>query len=411
MITSSNLLLEQSFNEVAKKFNANTTSFRDFLYPKVEDKLNGSKAKAEYKKLMGSFIENRAQGLYDTIPCSRIFFGEADSDALFKALDIPKETATEAILKTYYGEETNFSPKAAKDEFTVTQLCVIRYFVMKNMTKEAELAALHLAFSGKFYPSLHYRSFPIPPARHVMEYTVNNVLSTKFDLISEGSVIGCIRKINNTWMNTYKQRIRSFKDEDCVYIIQQLYSRIGSFMKNLATAYYDTYNKKDDLYIAYASDSLDDGDYHLADNDTLRIGKITEKTVNYINSTGVDFSICKMCADENITINEIKSIMESLIGDPKNMSDIRELISLMVTTYFANSKDKDVTNVSFLTYSIGAKPNAKQREILRQKELIEKFLCENSMSYIRKRSRNATRNSYERAIRMYFALSIHNANR
>lgn len=410
MITS-NVLLEQSFTEASKKFNANTNAIKEKLYPKVENSLNTSKGKNAYKKCVASFIEKRSEGLYDTLPCSRIFFGEDDVNALFTALNFPKSDATEAVAATYYGDEPNFSPLAAKDEFTVTQMCVIRYFVLKGQTKDAELAMLHLAFSGKFYPSLHYRSFHIPPARHIMEYVVNNVISNKFDLISEDSVLGCVRKIGLTWLNTYKPKFRTFTDEEIVYMISQLYSRIGSFMKNIATAFYDTYDKKDDLYIAYSSDSLEDDNYHLADNDTLKVGRVTEKTLNYINTSGVDYSICKMCTDENITINEIKSIMESLLSEPENMPYVRELISLMVTTYFQNGKEKDVTNVKFITYSIAPKPNAKQKEIVRQKEIIEKFLSENSAAYLRRRSRVATRNSFERAIRMYFALAIHNANR
>ena len=45
------------------------------------------------------------------------------------------------------------------------------------------------------------------------------------------------------------------------------------------------------------------------------------------------------------------------------------------------------------------------------KEIIEKWLSESGTAYLRRRSRIATRNSYERAVRMYFALVIHNANR
>ena len=403
---------EQVLLETAKKFDTSTSSIKTNLYPKVEARLNTPKGKTEYKKLIASFIEHRSQGLYDTIPIARIFFGDNDVDALFKCLDFSKDAATSAILNTYYGHEKNFSPLAAKDPFTVTQMCVIRYYTEKKMKKEAELAMLHLAFSGKFYPSLHYRSYPTtPPVRHVMEYTVNNVLSTKFDLISEGSVIGCIRKIGLTWLNTYAKRFKSFGDEDVVYMIQQLYSRIGSFMKNVATAYYKVYEDKDELYIAYASDSLEDGNYHLADSDSLRISKITEKTLNYITSTGIDYTVCKNCADENVTVNEIKSIIESIMANPEYLPLIKELISLMLVTYFQNSSIKDVTNVDFIVYTISAKPNAKQQEIVRQKDIIETFLVENSKSYIRRRSRNATRNSYEKAIRKYFGLTIHNSNR
>ena len=410
----SSVLLEQVFLEASKKFDANTNSLKENLYPKIENILGSSKGKQDYKKCVAKFIEDRSQNLYDSVPVARMLFTEEDSNALFKALNLPEEVAKEAIAKTYYGNEPNFSPLAAKNPFTMTMMCIIRYFSSKNMSKETELAVIHLAFSGKFYPSLHYRSYPTtPPARHVMEYVINNMLSTKFDLVSEGSVIGAIRKIGTTWVNTYKSKFKSFTDEDAVYMVSQLYSRIGSFMKNIASAYYDAYDHKDDLYIAYSSDSFEEDDYHLADSDTLRIAKITEKTLNYITSNGIDYRVCKSCADENITVNEIKSIIESILSNPENMPLIKELVSLMIVTYFqqAKEKEKDVTHVAFINYCISAKPNAKQKEIVRQKEIIESLLADNSTTYLRRRSRLATKNSYERAMRMYFGLTIHNANR
>ena len=53
--------------------------------------------------------------------------------------------------------------------------------------KELEQSCTYLAFSGKFYPSLHYGSFPLScPSEHrpVMDYVINNRLSRKFDLIN-----------------------------------------------------------------------------------------------------------------------------------------------------------------------------------------------------------------------------------
>ena len=105
------------------------------------------------------------------------------------------------------------------------------------MPKDAELATIYLSFSGKFYPSLHYRSYPIAPAKHVMEYVVNNVLTSKYDLKTYGNVIGAIKSVGKTWLDAYKSKFKSFTDEDVVYLLQQLYSRIGSFMKNIATEY------------------------------------------------------------------------------------------------------------------------------------------------------------------------------
>ena len=360
-------------------------------------------------------IQQRSANLYDTLPCARILFGEQDAQELFKAMGIQKSEVTEIILQTYYGNEPNFSPKAAKDEFTILMICIIRYFMMNHMPNETELATIHLSFSGKFYPSLHYRSWnTVVPARHIMEYVVNNTLSIKYDIVSEGSVLGAIRKIGNTWSSTYRSRFQKFQDEDVVYIIQQLYSRIGSFMKNIATAYYDAWEQRDDLYIAYASDSLEEDNYHLADSDSLRVNKIVETTINYLTANGTDFALCRACSDVNITTKELKSIMDSLLSDPESTVKIKELIMLMVVSYmiYGNPKNKkNIIDPKFVTYTIAPKPNAKQQELIRMQELVTELLSENSPAYIRRKSRIATKNSFEKALKMYFALSVINANK
>ena len=395
---------------MAIKYEANTTAIKTKLWPIVKSAMDKPNTKTAYKKLVNDFISNRADALYDTVPCDRLLCSEAEMDKLFDVLKIKKSDATAAISQTYYGEVKNFNPLAAKHEFTITQLLVIRYFLLEKMTKEAELAIIHLSFSGKFYPSVHYRSYPtVVPVRHVMEYVVNNCLSKKYDLTTFGSVLGAVKSVGLTWVETYEKKLRDLTDEDVVYLVQQLHSRIGSFIKNIATEYYEAYENKD-LYIAYASDSYDEDDFHLADNDTLKIGKIVEKATNHINSVGVDYRICKLCSTTDITPNEVKAVIESIVGNKENIYTIKELISLMVSLYFA-SGEKEVSDIKFITYTIAPKPNAKQTEILRMKEIIENWLCESGTAYMRRRSRIATRNAYERAVRMYFALAIHNTNR
>lgn len=389
----------------------NTKAIKDHLYPEVEKALSSTKVRNEYKKFVNDFFSKRDEEVYDALPCSRILCSEDEMDKLFTVLGIDKSEVTSIIGETYYAKISNFNPKAALHEFTVTQLCVIRYFVLKNLQKERDISILLLAFSGKFYPSLHYRSYPtVVPVRHVMEYVVNNQLSQKYDLASKGSVMGAINSICMTWVDTYKSKFKDFEDEDVVYLIQQLHSRIGSFMKNIAEEYYKAYDNKD-IYMAYSSDSFEQGDYHLADNDSLKVERFTEATMAFITSNGVDYKICKACSDENITPNEAKAVIESIVMNKDNILTMKELISLMIATYFAVDKDKDLTNISFITYSVSPKPNAKQREIIRQKEIIEDFLTESGTAYMRRRSRIATRNSYERCVRMYFALMIHNVAR
>lgn len=395
---------------MAIRYDANTSAVRDQLWPLIETAMEKSTTKKRYKDLINNFVANRSASLYDNIPCDRILCSEMEMDKLFDVLDIKKSKVTEIISDTYYGNISNFNPLAAKHEFTVSMICIIRYLMMNNLTKECELACIHLAFSGKFYPSLHYRSYPtVTPVRHIMEYVVNNKLSKKFDLTVHGSVFGAIKSVSSTWLKTYSDRMKDFDDEDVVYLIQQLHSRIGSFIKNIAEEYYEVYEDKD-LYFSYTSDSLDSDDFHLADNNMLKISKYTESATNSINTNGVDYRLCKMCSNSDITPNECKAVMESIISNRDNITTIKELISLMISLYFATG-EQDLTNIDFITYTISPKPNAKQKEIIRLKEIIETWLCESGTAYMRRRSRIATRNSYERCVRMYFALVIHDSAR
>ena len=395
--------------EAAQKIEANTNVYKNKIYPLVKEAMDKPAVRKAYKDLINQFISARTEGLYDILPCNRLICSETEMDKLFDTIGIKKSTVSELISETYYGKITNFSPLAAKHEFTVLELNVIRYFILQNLRSEAELSMLYLSFSGKFYPSLHYRSYHIVPVKHVMEYVVNNKLSKKFDLAVYGNVIGAIKSVGNTWISTYEDRFKNFSDEDGVYLINQLYSRIGSFMKNIATEYYDAYEDKDS-FIAYSTDSYDSDNYHTAESDVLKVTKCVEKAVNSINSNGADYKICKMCSDSNITPNECKAVIESIISDKQNIIEIKELVSLMISLYFATG-ETDVADIKFITYTISPKPNAKQKEIIRMKEIIEKWLSESGTAYLRRRSRIATRNSYERSVRMYFALVIHNANR
>lgn len=392
------------------KYEANTSAIKKELYPIIEEALNKSSTKTSYKKLINDFISFRSESLYDSLPCDRILCSEMEMDKIFDVLKISKTKVKEIVDKTYYGPVDNFNPLAAKHEFTVSLICMIRYFLLNKMKKESELAMIHLSFSGKFYPSLHYRSYPtVVPAKHIMEYVVNNCLSKKFDLTTHGSVFGAIKSVGTTWVDTYIDKFKKFEDEDIVYLIQQLHSRIGSFIKNIAIEYYKAYEDKD-LYIAYSSDSFDPEDFHLADSDTLKVSKYTEKSVNVINSNGVEYRLCRMCSNNDITPNECKAVIESIVGHKENIPEIKELISLMISLYFATG-ERDVTDIKFITFTIAPKPNAKQKEILRMKDIIEGWLSESGTAYMRRRSRIATKNSYERAVRMYFALVIHNSNR
>ena len=149
----------------------------------------------------------------------------------------------------------------------------------------------------------------------------------------------------------------------------------------------------------------------LSDNDSLLAERIVQKTMEYINVRGVDYKTCMEASDYNVRVNEIKSIMETIINNPNEQVTIREFLSILITTYFQIDPKKDINDIKFISYSIAAKPNAKNPYIVRGHEIVETWLNEKSPAYRKRNKRPETKASYFRSIYAYFTLTIYYANK
>ena len=395
--------------------NFNTSAVLKNIYPMVDHAMKTRMAK--WKACMAQFMQKRANMLFDTMPCDRITFTDQDRNDFFAALNIDPLKVVEGLSEAYFWKIEEFRPKAAKDPLSVVSMCIIRYFLLAKDQKNLDLAMIYNAFSGKYYPSIHYNFFRLTtPAkyRHIMEYVVNNMLTQKFELKAAGSVIGAIKITNNTWVKSYEKMLKSFDDEDFTYIMQQLHNRIKSFMKNISNVYYKAYQNKD--YITYDKDSLPEeegvGDYHLTSNDTFRLQQYVEKTMEKLNTSQVDYKICKMCADANIKTEEVRGILESILNNRENTTLIKEYLTKIMATYMAQATGtKDIVSVNFYKFCTSIKPNTKDENLLRAKAIIEELLDSNSVSYRKRKHRVATKASYHKAFSSYFAITAINANK
>ncbi len=381
-----------------------TSAVNKTLYPAVK-KVMDSKASA-FKKLVEIFIKKNADKLYDIVPCDRIYFLQDEIEGLEKV--VGKETfdiATKTIKNTYYADIPNFNPRAAKDEVTLILLCIVRYFAEKSNQKDLDLALIYLSFSGKFYISVHTGVFPYPPDRAVMEYILNYSMSSKFLIKEKGNVVLAVTALANTWINTYKKNLKDGDDEDIKDIIQQLRDRIKTFLQNIASVYYEAYENKD-MYFAYDTASNDQENYRIAENNSAIINRVEEASMNYITSNSVNYKFVKMSADTNVRFDELRQLIENIQANNDNIFLIKELVSLILYIYVQDSGKLDFKTLDFINYTLSPKPNAKSKEALRQKEVLEILLSNNSVAYNRRKGRQPTRDSYHRSLLSYYALVI-----
>ena len=386
-----------------------TKSIIDKAYPEIESKLK--KNLSGYNKYISRFMADRTKQFYSTMPSEQIYFNATDVDDFFNSTGIDRGIIKSAIEHTYYYDIGNFNPRYAKDECTVSMLCVVKYFNSVNKKKELELALINMSFSGKYYPSIWYGSYPVAaPQEHIMDYVINNMCSNKFDIVREGNVIGAIRSVSNTWVNAYPQKLKEFHDDDVVYLIQQLHNRIRSFMNNIAELYYEAYENKDS-YITYDSDDLSEDNFRLTDNDSFKISNITENTINEIVNKNVDYVNCKRASNDTVKFDELRNIIDTVTSNNDNIPILKEFISLMISLYFSQAKFKNINDISFISFSIKPTPNSKDKNVIRKKELMDIILINNSENFSRRRNRKATESAYYRAFNAYIALMIQKANK
>lgn len=382
------------------------------LYPMIESSLNKNTNK--FKDAIAIFINKNSGQLYDVAPYDIIYHTQSDIDAIFAALKITQNEVVE-VMKECYFWNIPYNPPAAKEPYVLVCMMAIRYFLLHAKSKDAEITAIYLAFSGKFYASLYGGVvFPkAPPSKYrtVMDFVINNMLNDKFDLRVYGNMFSAIRQLCITWLNTYgKDLCKNPDDDDIGGYIQQLRDREKSFLMNIAKLYYQAYENRN--YLNYETDNLSDStEFRITDNDSLRATRYTENTVNYLMNNAISLRFCNKCKDENIKPTEVKDIMESIISDRANIDDIYRVINIMICDYMSHYPGGRIGSVQFMAHCIKNKPNTKDKYIVEFKQIILTWLDENSPNYRRRKSRKATASSYYKSIVMYLTLAIMQVSR
>ena len=356
---------------------------------------------------IADFFNKNHEQLYDIAPYYNIYYNKRDLDNLYKSLGFV-ESDVVPICKDIFFWDKPVNPGCVKEPYVLIMFNAIQYYLKNDQTKNAEVATIYLAFSGKFYASIfgHLWKYPPGKSKQVMDFVINNMLSEKFDLKKEGNLFKAIQKLCITWLNSYKsQIIKNPSDDDVKGLIQQLRDRVKSFLKNIADLFYEAYKNK--LYLNYETDDLDTDSFRLTDNDAATAARITESTMNILTSQRVDLGICELCKNENIkNATEVKDIIEGILSDSNNLPDVKRVINILICDFMESHRGVRVGSNKFVQYSLQAKPNTKSKLLLEMKAIVLKWLDENSANYRRRKSRTATANNYYKSILGYFVWTI-----
>ena len=375
------------------------------IYPIVSSALDKNTNK--FKDNIAKFFNKNHEVLYAAAPYDPIYWNQLDKMNLYNSLGITEEDILKELRNVFYFD-TPYNPQCAKEPDVIVLFMAIKYFLTHHNSKMAELSTLYLLFNGKFYASLFAMTFlRLPPSRYktAMDYVVNNMMTEKYDLKKEGTIFAAIKSMAITYLAKYGNEIKDSNDDDDIgKHIEQLRNREKEFLKHISVLYHEAIT--DGLYLNYETDNLSEDNFRLTDNDAAKAARYTENTMNMLTSTYVSLDICNKCKDSNIKALEIKDILESILGDNNNLPSIRRAINLIISIYLKEYPNGKVNSIDFISYTLKAKPNTKDKYQMELKEIILKWLDENSPAYRKRKSRIATAISYYKAILMYLTIMI-----
>ena len=163
----------------------------------------------------------------------------------------------------------------------------------------------------------------------------------------------------------------------------------------------------------YDSDDYSEENYHIADNLSYQIKRITDATVLKLNTYGPNMALANLAAQiTQVSQNEIRNVITHLTD--KDTEDVRKLCELILILFLSDPKNdlSSIRTQEFLLTSIEIykKSNTNDKVILDMKDILSKWLTKYSPKY-NKTNRQATLSNFRKSIFVYFVLYIQNSNK
>lgn len=193
----------------------------------------------------------------------------------------------------------------------------------------------------RLFTSKHYKAFPAYVDENKMKALINS-LSNKFFIKKLGSLDKTLDKTIETFLDTYKSRFNKLDDDNLIYLINAISTRVGAVVKYIQIKYYNfTQTQYTDVEI------LDRDNARATTNDTLKFDSIINQTINIEASNKLDRTSFKQAGGTY----EDKKVMDKIYKE--HFPEMRTLVTIMVDDYLAKNPGATLEgmNRNFIQYT------------------------------------------------------------
>ena len=271
------------------------------------DRVNFETIEKKVDTFIGEFITTNIESIAGDGFSKRITFG-----------DIKKTELTEiyGINEREWKQYANSNPALRYGENAknlLNNILLIHYIKTKDYNVIKFMAI-------KLFTSRYYKAFPKYMVEGRMKAVLNG-LSNKFFIKKHGSLDKALDALISTYLNTYSDRLKRATDDDIVYLINGLATRIDLSIKNIQRLYYN-YTGEDQVTMDSSSSvTLQD----LASN-TQVFDNIIKGTSHDEMLHGLDITLLK-----RLDGMEYVPVFKKLISD--NASNVSVVIKSIMNDY------------------------------------------------------------------------------
>lgn len=375
-----------------------TYIFRDRLYSKLAKNMTSNSN--QFVNYVSRYIDKNNEVLYDIGPANHLYYTDADREITLKCSGLDLNEIKQCIKEC---PEVSSKWIVLGDPYNYIYTLIIRYYLLNKKEKEMKLAIIYFAL--KHYSALQASYFKYKPNRNVMDYTVNN-LSNKFNLKKLGNVLAWVSNTANQSHKNLENELKIGSDRAIKNYITSMQTRINDTMNTFYNEFIK--NLRNGNYLNPETDINDEetGQYYETNNISnviaTRVQDIMTKTI----SQGIDMRLIKIAGNANkISLTNLKNVIITITTE--KTLELKELYRLILSLYLGTGKNREDYGIKFINYcvEIYSKSNTNDKDIMRIKEILDKWLMELNTKYAQT-EREAFKSGFRKSIYLYFVFLI-----
>lgn len=386
---------------------SNTSVIKDDLYDIVAKSLSDKSNDLKFQQNIDRYMAANLPSYASPGPSIRPYFQQTDVASLIQVTGLTPELIKETLGKI---KGTNADWKNANTPFNIAIVLAIRYYTLQKNEDRINQGLLYMI--AHIYAFMYFKYFKHRPNEAAMAYTIAN-MSYRFKLKKFGTLLGALVDITRICYDTHKDRIIRGNDIDNVKFINDVTTRINSFIKTIRDEFGT--NIKNKNYLQSEHDEIGEDVYYEADSDVYAIDRIVNKILTTLVVNGPDRSIINLAASNSqVSKNNMQTYTMVLISE-QNREDIRQMLESLILLYLTNNPDskaslRDIGSNKFFLYCLRVyrQSNTSDKNIIQIKKILDKWI--DDLGIAQQIGTPTGIGNYRKAIFTFFVFTIEKNN-